>query len=235
MPSTTFARSTDAVSAPLACACGRRLALEPILQFLCDGNESAAVLCDARFRIVLANGSACDLARESAPLSVHAGVLRLSGFRSAESIQRSISDRCGRYLHRIAGDFGICTLTALHVSAGYGLPALIALRVTRSNSELGLEGRCGLTTAERDVAAYLFEGLSLAGIAARRGVSINTVKTQARMLRSKLHVRTRAALIRRLCELSAPRAAALRRRRTPCDPGERGRTHRPSTSSSRDR
>ena len=55
------------------------------------------------------------------------------------------------------------------------------------------------TAAERVVAAQLCDGRTLAQIARLRGVSINTVKSQARQIFRKLDVDSRVALVRRLC------------------------------------
>ena len=56
-----------------------------------------------------------------------------------------------------------------------------------------------LTASEREVAAQLCDGRTLAQIASLRGVSINTVKSQVRQIFRKLDVDTRVALVRRLC------------------------------------
>jgi DNA-binding CsgD family transcriptional regulator len=56
-----------------------------------------------------------------------------------------------------------------------------------------------LTASEREVAERLCDGLTLAQIARLRGVSINTVKSQARQIFRKLDVDSRVALVRRLC------------------------------------
>jgi DNA-binding CsgD family transcriptional regulator len=73
-----------------------------------------------------------------------------------------------------------------------------------------LEQVAGLTSAESDVAAHLCAGEALAEIAAARGASVNTVKTQTRQVFQKCGVRSRVELIRRLFELvmSRPGAAA---------------------------
>jgi DNA-binding CsgD family transcriptional regulator len=55
-----------------------------------------------------------------------------------------------------------------------------------------------LSHAEADVAQQLCEGRTLAQIAARRGVSVNTIKTQVRQVFRKLDVNSRVALVRRL-------------------------------------
>jgi LuxR family transcriptional regulator, maltose regulon positive regulatory protein len=55
-----------------------------------------------------------------------------------------------------------------------------------------------LSRAETDVAQQLCEGRTLAQVAVRRGVSVNTVKTQVRQIFRKLDVTSRVALVRRL-------------------------------------
>jgi DNA-binding CsgD family transcriptional regulator len=198
--------------------------LEPLLQFLSDGDQRATIVCDSEFRIVVANREAHRLACEPAPFTSRGGILRLCGFSSAEVVQRAIA-RGDCTSSRICGEFGVYSLEAVRVPARNGLAAFIALRMSR-DVEIG-----ALTPAECDVATGLFEGLSLVGIAARRGVSINTVKTQARALQSKLHAHTRAALIRRLCEGRSP-SSSLHRSNSPADLAASGRKHRPSAPSS---
>lgn len=56
-----------------------------------------------------------------------------------------------------------------------------------------------LTGSEREVAELLCDGRTLAQIARLRGVTINTVKSQARQIFRKLDVDSRVALVRRLC------------------------------------
>ena len=56
-----------------------------------------------------------------------------------------------------------------------------------------------LTTAEQAVAGQLCEGHTIARIAALRGVSANTVKSQVRQIFRKLDVESRVALVRKLC------------------------------------
>jgi len=56
-----------------------------------------------------------------------------------------------------------------------------------------------LTPSERAVAGQLCEGRTLAQIAALRGVTVNTIKSQVRQIFRKLDVDTRVALVRRLC------------------------------------
>jgi DNA-binding CsgD family transcriptional regulator len=56
-----------------------------------------------------------------------------------------------------------------------------------------------LTPCEREVAALLCDGRTLAQIARQRVVTVNTVKSQVRQIFRKLDVETRVALVRRLC------------------------------------
>jgi DNA-binding CsgD family transcriptional regulator len=62
-----------------------------------------------------------------------------------------------------------------------------------------IHGTPGLTITEREVAAHLCEGRTLAQIARLRGVSANTVKSQVRQIFRKLDVYSRVELVRRLC------------------------------------
>jgi DNA-binding NarL/FixJ family response regulator len=55
-----------------------------------------------------------------------------------------------------------------------------------------------LTRCEYVVTEHLCNGLTLAQIARLRGVSINTIKSQARNVFRKLDVDSRVALVRRL-------------------------------------
>ena len=55
-----------------------------------------------------------------------------------------------------------------------------------------------LTAAEAAVAELVCDGRTLAQIAQRRGVSVNTIKSQLRQVFRKLEVDSRVALVRRL-------------------------------------
>lgn len=61
----------------------------------------------------------------------------------------------------------------------------------------------GLTQAEASVAVLLASGLRLPDIAAERGVSVDTVRTQIKLIKNKTSVRDIPALVRLLCGFSA--------------------------------
>ncbi|MDN2580987.1 alpha/beta fold hydrolase [Aquibium sp. ELW1220] len=61
----------------------------------------------------------------------------------------------------------------------------------------------GLTQAEARVAVLLASGLRLPDVAAERGVSVDTVRTQIKLIKNKTSVRDIPALVRLLCGFSA--------------------------------
>ncbi|WP_187972760.1 alpha/beta hydrolase [Aquibium microcysteis] len=61
----------------------------------------------------------------------------------------------------------------------------------------------GLTHAEARVAVLLASGLRLPDVAAERGVSVDTVRTQIKLIKNKTSVRDIPALVRLLCGFSA--------------------------------
>lgn len=63
---------------------------------------------------------------------------------------------------------------------------------------------CGLTDAEAEVATLLLEGHPVQRVAEMRGVSLNTVKTQQRVIYAKARVTTRGELIRKTAHLNPP-------------------------------
>ena len=65
----------------------------------------------------------------------------------------------------------------------------------RAGAELHLQLACGLTRAEAATAAALAEGLDFPEVAARRGVRIETVRTQAQSVAAKTGVHGRAAQV----------------------------------------
>jgi len=73
-----------------------------------------------------------------------------------------------------------------------------------SLSEEVLATAYDLTPAEIDLARAMVAGASVAEHADRRGVSVNTVRTQLKRLRAKLDARTQADLVRRLSQLMPP-------------------------------
>jgi DNA-binding CsgD family transcriptional regulator len=64
-----------------------------------------------------------------------------------------------------------------------------------------LQTTYALTSAETDIARYLAEGQSAVFIAAKRGVSVETVRTQIKAIMAKLGVSRQVELIVRLGEL----------------------------------
>jgi DNA-binding CsgD family transcriptional regulator len=79
-------------------------------------------------------------------------------------------------------------LRASDATAGYALTCVIK----------DADHFARLTRCEYVVAEHLCNGLTLAQIARLRGVSINTIKSQARNVFRKLDVESRVALVRRL-------------------------------------
>jgi DNA-binding CsgD family transcriptional regulator len=81
---------------------------------------------------------------------------------------------------------------------------------------LNLRGRgrpgwgTALSPAERDTLRYLRAGLSNADIARRRGVSVNTVRTQVSSMLSKLGLRNRKALAKWEDPMASTATDALR-------------------------
>lgn len=94
------------------------------------------------------------------------------------------------------------------VAPGFGCALCFIVDPTRATplsvDGLALAGR--LSAAEADVCARILVGASAAEIAAARGVSTETIRTQRRRVMAKLGVRTRLDLIRLAVLLQAPLA-----------------------------
>lgn len=73
-----------------------------------------------------------------------------------------------------------------------------------SLSEELLVDAYGLTPAETELARAMVEGANLSEEAERRGVSLNTVRTQLKRLRAKLGARSQVDLVLRLSRLMPP-------------------------------
>ena len=67
--------------------------------------------------------------------------------------------------------------------------------VSRTRSELVLQRACGLTRAEAETAKALAAGLDLAETAARRGVGLETIRSQAKNIGLKTGAHRRGALV----------------------------------------
>ncbi len=91
---------------------------------------------------------------------------------------------------------------------GRALLLITAPRSPRSGDEI--EGLLGVTPAEADLAMALASGVTLAEHAARRGVSVHTVRTHLARLKDKLGVRTQAQTAGRIRDL-VPDLRPLRR------------------------
>ncbi len=84
-----------------------------------------------------------------------------------------------------------------------------------------LSAAYGLTGAEIEVAAQLANGQNPAEIAADRGASINTVRTQVKRLLKKTHARGIPDLVRMLCGFAANFGAELARQDASTDASSR--------------
>lgn len=98
----------------------------------------------------------------------------------------------------------ICDLAAVTFGRGELAGAIIRLPEPRPTAPIALPA------AEREIAALLFEGLSLAAIARRRGRSRFTVMNQVRSLYRRLGVVSRVDLVRVLARGQDPDAAPAR-------------------------
>ncbi|MEM1153145.1 MAG: helix-turn-helix transcriptional regulator [Pseudomonadota bacterium] len=68
----------------------------------------------------------------------------------------------------------------------------------------GLEVLYGLTAAEAQVCRLLIDGLSYGDIADTRGVTLETIKSQAKSILAKTGVSSRSALVRLALRINLP-------------------------------
>jgi len=81
---------------------------------------------------------------------------------------------------------------------GFGARALVTIEELPMNSPLALRRAFGLTKAEAETASMLAEALSMEEIAIARRVGLETVRSQAKAVYSKMDVGGQLALIARL-------------------------------------
>src|SRR5690606_414372 len=168
-------------------------------------------LVDARRRIVYLNDAARSALGPEAPLTVVDGLLsarrrddrrRLSAF-----VEAAIAGRPAPSTTLVVGEqphgaisISICRLPSLRIMDTLltrpppeaWLAMLVFEPVQSARAALGPLQGLGLALAEARLAVALADGESLAQYAARRGVSINTVRTHLARIRGKLDCRTQA-------------------------------------------
>lgn len=141
------------------------------------------------------------------------GALRLAGgrLRAAQeaedaALRRALAEALAggtpgsvRATGAAPGEALTLSVTRLGERAAAGVTRGRCLLVTaRPAAAAGLRGRYGLTAAEEEVARALSDGVSLRTLAARRGVSVNTVRNQLGAVFDKTGVRRQQDLVRLL-------------------------------------
>lgn len=166
-----------------------------------DAVEAAAFVLDGYGQVLATSAKASDHIDRNSGLRLRGG--RLSAYEAAddEILQMAIAGAIRRYpqtskasrevlIRRpTPGPVSVLAVTPLPEQAGFSLAGAAALVVARhSLAQL-------LTTAERGVLAMLVNGSSVAEIAAARGSSKETVRSQIKMIYAKAEVSSRGELM----------------------------------------
>jgi DNA-binding CsgD family transcriptional regulator len=164
---------------------------------------------DAGGRVALANAAWGRLVGADAPLRVRHGHLRQGPFLPAGWLRRALADACGRPPVAAATRVGSArgtpwTVAVVPLPLGHDLAdgredarALLTLgRPEDTVADAALLGPVfGLTPAEANLLAALAAGHTVSTHAARRGVSVHTVRTQASALLGKMGCRSQVELV----------------------------------------
>lgn len=176
-----------------------------------EAMEMAAYVCDADGVVKAMSGPAEALAASSSHLTLSAGRLRARGASDASVLslaiaRASVSGSAPTELAIRCPQGGppmllqVARLPAREFSLGLEATVLVLARPQRDAARRGalLQTVFHLTPAEAQVALALGDGASAELIAARRGVSIGTVRAQIKVVFSKLGVRRQAEVAARL-------------------------------------
>lgn len=169
----------------------------------------AVILVDRKQRIIHANAAAKEFLSDNKGLSSVHGVLTANDPRNREGLRRASRmpdlDAKSLPLETEEGCFAVATLlpltSGLRASYGGQLSASAAIFVHHQPSfdegmVTTLTSALGLTGAEARVLSALLEGLSLADIAVRFQISINTVRWHLKRLFEKTNTKRQSELIR---------------------------------------
>ncbi len=178
-----------------------------------DRSRSAMLLVDADARLLHANAAAERLIRAGDALRLQAGMLIATDPTSAASLSDAIRNASHQdRQRRIAGSFAIRTADRPLPLNGAAMPlleeesslfaraaaTLVSIADPDGNGAGVLQSAFDFTAAESRLAGDLLEGLSLRVSAERRGVSINTVRTQLAGLFAKTGTHRQTELIQTL-------------------------------------
>lgn len=187
-------------------------------QAMLDALPVAAFLVDSRCRILERNRAAEELASKGR--LVRGEHLRPPRLCEAAQLDRLVHNAVAATATQGAGG-GVCPLSGadgrcLYLSvmpvapantAALGVPAalvLIADSERRQSPGPGsLRAVLGLTAAEQAVAEHLLAGLRVAEIAARRGVSQETIRSQIKEILAKAGCARQVDLVRKLAQIGA--------------------------------
>ena len=177
---------------------------------LVEGESRPAVLLDPSGRIVAVNSRASEEFDVSSGDSVSALSLEATGLSNIrQALVRMAEEPAGRLLtvtRILSPRDGTTPIVALNRAASVDPKCPLALL---SVADIAWSERIGeilrqvfaLTTAECEIARGIIGGLSIEQLAAARGRSEQTVKTQSKSVLRKLELRTQAELIRMVAAL----------------------------------
>lgn len=160
-----------------------------------DEVDYGILVVDAEWRVRSCNRSARRTLASSAALSMVDGRLRVAGPKDAFDLRQAMEDAVGKGMRRLLSlrGGGQATVVAIVPIERDSLEQhdcclLMLSRPTACEqlSAWGLAHAVGLTSSERAVFLELMNGIDPSEIAARRQVSIATIRTQINGIRSKL-------------------------------------------------
>lgn len=190
--------------------------LQPgLLESLLEEIDTGLLVCDARGRLLFANGTARHSLDACSPLALVDGHLHATGDpRLVAKLASALRTRRRQLLHFRQLGAPMIAL-ALPLACGLDGSERIALMFGRHRQQrLAIEmlaGLFGLTLTERDVLHRLAEGKRVASIARERGVALCTVRSQIQALRQKTETESIRDVLALVANLP-PMTSALRAR-----------------------
>jgi DNA-binding CsgD family transcriptional regulator len=195
------------------------------LALLCPDWREPMLALDVDSRAVCyANHGALELFKRRFPLNISCGRLQLSTAHADERLARAMRSALHRGVARSAivvddDEHDLTYSVRICVPQGFmrdvlrrrvhGGDRLVVLELTTGRQALARDNLAalaeafGLTLAEMSVLALLGQGHSLAEIASARGVEIDTVRGQCKLLLSKTRSRRQSDLVKLVVALCA--------------------------------
>lgn len=181
-------------------ACHRRSTELALATCLIERESDPLMFVNRELDVILMNRAAEQLVDRGDVVGIKRRRLSFVARAHRAGVQRALQSQ-GTDPVSIADDSNVISVRRLSVNDSCTDIFLISVSAVAHSSNLHLRGKFGLTASEAEVATAIARGASLATIARERQTSLNTVKTQVRMIYQKCGVHSQVQLTGTLSQI----------------------------------